>query len=115
MVKIKALYNDGPASGYSVGDVFEANLYDGYYCFHDNKGRYRVRHKSEFDLPSDDLLSPIRTVMRKEIVPGTYGIISVTKENKILIKRGSYTHEQLREAAHTLNQIAEVVEDETTN
>lgn len=113
-IKIRALYNDGPDSGYRVGDTFEASLHNDYYYFYDNEGLHRMRHKSEFELIDDVPRLPVRTMIRKKIIPGTYGVVSITKENKILIQRGSYTHEQLREAAHILNQIAEALEDGTT-
>lgn len=66
-----------------------------------------------FDLISewkDETPSPIRTVMRKEIVTGNYGIVAITKSNKVMIAAGNYTADQIREAAHTLNQIAEALE-----
>lgn len=55
--------------------------------------------------------TPIRTVTRKEIVAGNYGAVAITKSNKIMIAAANYTAEQLREAAHILNQIAEVLEE----
>lgn len=68
-----------------------------------------------FDLISewkDETPSPIRTVMRKEIVPGNYGIVAITKSNKVMIAAGEYTADELHEAAHTLNQIAEALEND---
>lgn len=73
----------------------------------------------------DEPTSPIRT--RREIVPGTYGDVRVgstrvmpdcndptmkpAKHTSITID-AMLTADELREAAHILNQIAEVLEDE---
>lgn len=54
---------------------------------------------------------PIRTVTRKEIVSGRYGIVDVTDSKRIIIDAHEYTADHLREAAHTLNQIAEALEE----
>jgi hypothetical protein len=56
--------------------------------------------------------APIRTITRKEIVQGNYGIVAITKSNKVMIAAGNYTADQLREAAHILNQIAEALEND---
>lgn len=61
------------------------------------------------DLISEWQDSPIRTVKRREIVAGNYGAVAITKSNKVMIPAGDYTAEELREAAHLLNQIAEVL------
>lgn len=53
---------------------------------------------------------PIRTVTRREIVPGDYGAVRVT-EGRYIHCRSMATAEELREAAHILNQLAEVLED----
>lgn len=57
--------------------------------------------------------SPIRTVTRKEIVPGVYGIVRVARPDVGLsVSLDPFnTPEELREAAHILNQLAEVLED----
>lgn len=66
--------------------------------------------------------SPIRTVTRREIVPGVYGKVEVEKHDthptylmvRVCDIRGTFrimNAEELREAAHILNQIAEVLED----
>lgn len=73
-----------------------------------------VRGRSGYALISewqDEAPSPIRTVKRREIVAGNYGAVAITKSNKVMIPAGYYTPEELREAAHILNQIAEVLED----
>lgn len=58
--------------------------------------------------------SPIRTVTRREIVPGAYGQVSVFEADRgrveIFIDATS-TADQLREAAHLFNQLAEALED----
>lgn len=110
-MKIRALYGDEPDSGYKVGDVFEASLHDRYYYFNDKENQPRMRHESEFELISDVPHSPVRTVTRKEIVPGKYGPLVVGGNGSILLPQACYTPDELREAAHTLNQIAEALED----
>lgn len=55
--------------------------------------------------------SPIRTVTRREIVAGNYGAVAITKSNNVMIPAGEYTAEELREAAHLLNQIAEILQE----
>lgn len=71
-----------------------------------------------------DYKSPIRTVTRREIVPGTYGNVYVKGEisghplGRVCLVGVStttdavgLTAEELREAAHILNQIAEVLQE----
>lgn len=111
VVKIRSLYGDGPDNGYKVGDIFEASLHGDYYYFYDNAGLHRMRHKSEFELIDDATRMPVRTVTRKEIVPGKYGPLVVGGNGSILLPQACYTPDELREAAHTLNQIAEALED----
>lgn len=57
--------------------------------------------------------SPIRTVTRKEIVPGVYGNISIAVTSNKYVGvhiNSNMDAAELREAAHTLNQIAEALE-----
>lgn len=56
--------------------------------------------------------SPIRTVTRKEIVPGVYGAVVIGENKSVLVPQRIYTSDKLREAAHILNQIAEALEDD---
>lgn len=68
------------------------------------------------------MIGPIRTVTRKEIVPGVYGKVLINSYDKesstvwINVKEDfgcvEFNSEQLREAAHILNQIAEALEDD---
>lgn len=112
MIKIRAKYDD-LALGWVKGDVFEASTDGDFYDFEDKNRNFRYRVKDEFEIVANGHALPIRTVTitRQEIVPGQYGIVSVTNKGKIIIQPAVYTHEQLREAAHTLNQIAEALED----
>lgn len=66
-----------------------------------------------FDLISEwqDEPSPIRTVTRREIVAGVYGRVVIGENGSILLPQRIYTAEELREAAHILNQIAEVLQE----
>lgn len=54
--------------------------------------------------------SPVRTVTRKEIVPGTYGHVIVTEGRGVQCIRMDSAAE-LRAAIATLTQIAEVLEE----
>lgn len=57
----------------------------------------------------DEPASPVRTVTRKEIVPGTYGKVRVTGGMYIHVNSMS-TATELRAAIATLTQIAEALE-----
>lgn len=57
--------------------------------------------------------SPIRTVTRKEIVPGVYGKVEVSlypDGSPCILVSFPKTATELREAAHTLTQIAEALD-----
>lgn len=54
----------------------------------------------------------IKYHLRREIVCGDYGIVHVEKGCDIHIPEYKYTPDELREAAHVLNQIAEYIESE---
>ena len=58
--------------------------------------------------------STIRTVTRREIVPGTYGNLEVERHVMgltVVFEKMNPTAEELREAAHIFNQLAEALED----
>lgn len=88
---------------------------------HDGNAISRVKIKScrgywcaenELYKVSDDA-TVVRTVTRREIVPGTYGVVSVSLPCGLprVDVGGALNAEQLREAAHLFNQIAEVIEE----
>lgn len=104
----------GPAE-----EVYPSSIYgwvvpsnDGHPATYDSYGnRISPYSSNEEDLVSEWHDGPIRTVTRREIVPGTYGRVKVTQ--------GLYVHcnsmrnaEELREAAHLLNQLAEFMEEQ---
>lgn len=79
-------------------------------------------------LSGEDLVAewhdgPVRTVTRREIVPGTYGKIFINDYNEsantvsLNVKDDFgcvyFNAEELREAAHILNQLAEALEDKS--
>lgn len=74
---------------------------------------------SDFDLIAewqDETTSPIRTVTRREILPGVYGKVCVNEKGDgtgldYIEMLGTLDANELREAAHILNQIAEVLEE----
>lgn len=56
------------------------------------------------------------TRTRRQVKLDQYGIVRVAYGGtEVGITSGPYTAEQLREAAHILNQIAEVLDDDTSN
>ena len=57
-------------------------------------------------------VGPVRTVTRKEIVPGKYGIVKVASTKCIGIPFYIHTTAELRAAAATLLEIAEALEEE---
>lgn len=109
-VKIKAKV-DQKRGLYKKGDMFDGSEVD-LYMFTDDKGHHHFAPRINFDVIEDN--RPVRTVTRKEIVPGSYGIVQVTSSREIKIQLGKYSADKLREAAHILNQIAEALEDGTT-
>lgn len=120
VLKIEAKY-DASVGGYMAGDVFEVTgQNEEGYCFIDNEGHERYRCKDEFTV-LDETPSPIRTVTRREIVPGVYGKVFINSYDKeantvwINVKEDfgcvEFNAEELRETAHILNQIAEFLEE----
>lgn len=60
--------------------------------------------------------SPVRTVTRREIVPGVYGKVRVNECGigggvESIEMKPTRSPEELRESAHILNQLAEALED----
>lgn len=51
-------------------------------------------------------------VINREIISGQHGIVFVFMNGEICVDSGLHTPEELREAAHILNQIAEYLEGE---
>lgn len=85
------------------------------------KGISGNEKQPEFDIISEWSEAPIRTVTRREIVAGVYGRVFVNSYDKesntvwINVKEDfgcvEFNATELREAAHILNQIAEVLEE----
>lgn len=85
----------------------------------DTHGEYGVCYENASDL---EHVGPIRTVTRREIVPGVYGNLDISSFSRSKVFVGLKTEcgnryvymnaTELREAAHVLNQLAEVLEDE---
>jgi len=83
--------------------------YHGHYS-HTYSGVSQMDLISEW--PSYDDNGPIREVRRREIVPGVYGIVRLLSRGSVGVETNLYTAEQLREAAHLFNQLAEVLEEQ---
>lgn len=109
----------GPMERRATGNRFwsAATHLDGYGSFWCEDGAFYYGEEWPVDLVSewhDEPTSPIRT--RREIVPGRYGDVDVFDAHggKANVSMASCprTASELREAAHILNQISEVLEDE---
>lgn len=110
----------GPVSG-CYPFFYVPEIHDYFY----SNGRQWNTHESVNDIISewkDETPSPIRTVTRREIVAGVYGPVDVRGVDEggliqIFIKPTNlslmswYSAEELREIAHTFNQIAEAMEE----
>lgn len=55
--------------------------------------------------------SPIRLVTRREIVPGTYGIVEVMSGNRVYVQDSNHTANDLRAAAALFDEIADVLDE----
>lgn len=74
---------------------------------------------NEEDLVSEWHDGPTRTVTRREIVPGVYGKIFINHSDNNIVSINvrndfgcvEFNAEELREAAHLFNQLAEVLEE----
>lgn len=81
-----------------------------------SNGRCLLEGEHERDLISEWEEGPVRTVSRKEIVPGMYGKVCVQEKVRGgglfgVAMVSTKDPNELREAAHILNQIAEALED----
>lgn len=63
-----------------------------------------------FDLAEST--GPVRTVTRREIVPGEYGGVTIFNDETVYLSPvNKPTADELREASHLLAQLAEVLEE----
>lgn len=103
---------------FKIGDLARYKS-DGEICevvgYGDLPGEYRVKTKRRgIHTESLNYIEPISTGPVRELVPGTYGKVRIYDrlDNTSWIKvESAMTAEELREAAHIFNQIAEVLED----
>jgi hypothetical protein len=117
-LKWRGVFN---ADAYTVGKEYEiAKEYrpGHFYITDDNVGVEDTSHT----WPGEDIEehfergSAIRTITRREILPGTYGIVQVGNEGSygVLAYVSSscgYSAEQLRAAAVTFNDLADALDD----
>lgn len=97
---------------YTKGKVYEiTNIFEGGLYMEDNFGKAHSWNEESVNEKFEPVSSPIRTVTRREVVPGQYGIVYISSANEVWIAASKHTVEELREAAHILNQIAEVLEE----
>jgi hypothetical protein len=96
---------------FSNGDkVVTISHYDDYRPYFKETGTWSSEEELELVKPA----SPIRTVTRREIVPGVYGVVSV---DSVYGREASISMtticdaSDLREAARLFNEIADVLEE----
>lgn len=77
-----------------------------------------VRNIPDLDIVAewqDEPTGPVRTVTRREIVPGVYGIVHVWKQEGVglcfSIAGRPHSADELRSAAMVLSQLAEALDD----
>lgn len=110
---------------YTKGKVYEiTNIFEGSLYMEDNFGKSHSWNEESVNEKFEPASSPIRTVTRREIVAGLYGKVFINDYDELAntvslnVKEDfgcvSFNAEELREAAHILNQIAEVLSDNET-
>lgn len=114
--------------GRKVGPMKNSYHTAGYYCWHTLSGNYNSNLWNEdgcsgsacdadlIALWQDKPTGPVRTVTRKEIVSGQYGIVNVDADrptgNPRIVVSAVPTAAELRAAIATLTEIAQVLEDQ---
>lgn len=80
--------------------------------YYNDNGTYQHGTGIGMHIVSEMPQKTIRTITRREIVPGDYGIVGVDMDGycRISIKGGHHTPKELRDAAQTLFQIADFLE-----
>lgn len=111
--KVKSLVNEADVR---KGAVYQIVFLDdeGVIWVNDDKGDRWYLSKDEYVSVDDS--GPIRTVTHRQIVPGVYGKVCVNEKGDgtgldYIQMLPSIDATELREAAHILNQIAEVLEE----
>jgi len=69
------------------------------------------RGNYELELVTPATASPIRTVTKREIIAGTYGIVTISAPKRISIFNDTYGPVALRAAAQTLIEIADYLDE----
>jgi hypothetical protein len=87
------------------------------YILEDDKGNRHSWSQPEIGKKFESSSGPIRTVTRREIVPGNYGTVGVQTvfNGKIGIFVPAHQHspEELRSAARIFNEIADVLDEQS--
>lgn len=87
----------------------------GYGCAWYEDGVFWRVNESPNDLVAEWVDSPVRTVTRKEIVPGVYGIVEVgdadRNEVAVSLDAGWHKADELRAAATVLNELADALSE----
>jgi hypothetical protein len=79
-----------------------------------------IKNIPDYDLIAEWHDGPVRVVTRKQIVPGTYGIVRVFERDnewlplRIEMPALGYSSAELRAAAATLTEIADALDDGVT-
>lgn len=101
---------------YTLGKTYRVLIVHGDGCFQMEDDKMNHNWWNEDSMTGNFELKegPIRTITRREIVPGVYGIVRISGSGKSIdvdMEHDGLTVEQAREAAHLFVQIAEFLED----
>lgn len=82
-------------------------------------GRYYRSCESPFDIIAewtDEPTSPVRTVTRKEIEPGTYGYVEIggatSRHADVAVRSAMYSASELRAAAKVFTDLADALDEQ---
>ncbi len=107
--RVRCLRDHDPGRQFTAGKeytVTRTNLYS--VGMNDDRGRDNGWGEEHFELANP---SPIRTVTRREIVPGVSGILQWYEDGSVLVAPCTPTPDELREAARIFNDIADVLDE----
>ena len=101
--------------GEKIGPITVSDI-DGFRYTYKSDGSYLKEYASPLDIITewtDEPTGPVRTVTRKEIVPGTYGYVTTSGPNdagvRITFPAARLNATEIRAAAATLTEIADAL------
>lgn len=102
--RVRALFGDRPTGTVNTIDS------QGRYHIQLDTGLAFLQQNPKDWVKIDDVRTPVTVKTRRTIINGGYGIVLIDDQG-IEIPVGRYSPDELREAAHVLNQIAEIQDD----